>query len=69
MYVNIDISLLRLRFENIYRQLTVFLCIRYCIVNIAAVYDVRVYVRVSTVARPRIEGAGTCDWTDAGEGI
>jgi len=38
-------------------------------VNIAAVYVVRVYVRVSTVARPRIEGADTCDWTNAGEAI
>ena len=37
--------------------------------NIAAVYDVRVYVRVLTVARPRIERADTCDWTNAGEGI
>ena len=37
--------------------------------NIAAVYDGRVFVRVSIVARPRIEGADTCDWTDAGEEI
>ena len=54
---------------NIYRQLTIFLYINNCTVIIAAVYDVRMYVRVSAVARPRIEGADTCDWTDAGEGI
>ena len=28
-----------------------------------------VYVRVFIVAIPRVEGADTCDWTDAAEGI